>query len=36
MIRGSAWDNCFFTEDELADFKYKAFLEECGLKEDDF
>ncbi|KAL3929467.1 MAG: hypothetical protein SGBAC_012197, partial [Bacillariaceae sp.] len=35
-IRGSAWDNCFFTEDELSDFKYKAFLEECGLTEDDF
>jgi len=35
-IRGSAWDNCFFTEDELADFKYNAFLEECGLSDDDF
>ncbi|CAJ1943843.1 unnamed protein product [Cylindrotheca closterium] len=35
-IRGSAWDNCFFTEEELGDFKYAAFLEECGLTEEDF
>jgi hypothetical protein len=35
-IRGSAWDDCFFTEEELADFKYEAFLEECGLSDDDF
>eukprot|EP00980_Cylindrotheca_fusiformis_P001832 scaffold408_cov71-Cylindrotheca_fusiformis.AAC.33 len=36
MIRGSAWDNCFFTEEELAEFKYEAFMEECGLTDDDF
>lgn len=35
-IRGSAWDDCFFTEEELADFKYEAFMEECGLTDDDF
>lgn len=35
-IRGSAWDDCFFTEEEMADFKYEAFLEECGLEDDDF
>jgi hypothetical protein len=35
-IRGSAWDNCFFTEDELANFKCAVFLDECGLTEDDF
>ena len=35
-IRASCWDDCFFTEDELAEFKYQAFMEECGLDPSDF
>jgi hypothetical protein len=35
-IRASCWDDMFYTEDELADFKYTAFMEECGLDPADF
>jgi hypothetical protein len=35
-VRASCWDDCYYTEDELADFKYEAFMEECGLDPSDF
>jgi hypothetical protein len=35
-VRASCWDDMFYTQDELADFKYLAFMEECGLNPDDF
>jgi hypothetical protein len=35
-VRASCWDDMFYTQDELADFKYLAFMEECGLDPADF
>jgi len=35
-VRGSAWDDCFWTEEQMAEFKYEAFMEECGLNDEDF
>ena len=26
---GDVWDDLYWTEDEMADFRYQAFLEEC-------
>jgi hypothetical protein len=30
-LNDSMYDDCFYTDDELADFRYAAFLEEAGL-----
>lgn len=30
------WDDCFYTQDELADFRHANFLEDLGLDESDF
>jgi ribosomal protein L35 len=35
-VRASCWDDCYYTEDEMADFQYEAFMEECGLNPEDF
>jgi hypothetical protein len=35
-VRASCWDDMFYTQDELADFKYSAFMEECGLDPEEF
>ena len=32
----SMYDDLFYTEDELAEFRYEAFLEECGLDAEEF
>lgn len=30
------WEDCFYTQDELADFRHSKFLEDLGLDESDF
>jgi hypothetical protein len=35
-VRASCWDDCYYTSDEMAEFRHEAFMEECGLCDDDF
>mmetsp|Transcript_52768 Transcript_52768/g.127919 ORF Transcript_52768/g.127919 Transcript_52768/m.127919 type:complete len:783 (-) Transcript_52768:91-2439(-) len=35
-LTDSLYDILFYTEEQLADFRYEAFLEECGLDVDEF
>ena len=35
-IRMSFVDDMFYTEDEIADFRYDKFMEDCGLDPNDF
>mmetsp|Transcript_17920 Transcript_17920/g.50848 ORF Transcript_17920/g.50848 Transcript_17920/m.50848 type:complete len:131 (-) Transcript_17920:3480-3872(-) len=36
FMSNSVADICFWTDDELADFRHEAFMEECGLNSEDF
>ena len=35
-LRASIIDDLFYTDDEIADFRYSKFMEECGLDPEDF
>ena len=36
FMRKSMVDDMFYTEEEIADFKYEKFMEECGLDPSEF
>ena len=35
-LRASVMDDLFYTDEEMAEFKYEAFMEEAGLDPTDF
>jgi len=35
-IPDSSWDDCYYTNDEMLEFKYEAFMENLGLTDEDF
>jgi hypothetical protein len=36
VLRKSCIDGMFYTSTDLAEFRYEAFMEECGLNPNDF
>lgn len=35
-IKPEEYDDLYYTEDEIAEFRHDAFMESCGLSNDDF
>jgi hypothetical protein len=36
ILRKSCYDDMFYTDTELSEFRYTAFMEDCGLDPSDF